>query len=762
MSQQVKVQRLLLECVKNLFSPQIQIFEPFGSSVDPSRTNMSAKQILQVLTSRMSEIPYILNKAYRDFTEVKSPFTLRAESDGVVLCNQFDILFIYYKDTKDPTDQGRLCFEYIPQMKLLMSNSLPLKFVRDVGPFSKDDLLFDYSGQTEEGIPRIGLRTNVLYAPFLGYNAEDAMVISESYSKRAQVDIGEKLYIPITNKFRYLKNSSNKYFYKKGSRQIDKNFLKYIKIDNNMIFDSQFLNISEEESLYYTQYKEGLQDAQVLDVKLHRINPATFKEVANKYIYSPELIVEISELYSDHYQEMKEISTKYESLNLGIKELNTYVNQLLLTYKTNPKLPNYLINQIAEDYMIVAKDIDYIIEIDLLQTVPTFIGDKFANSYAGKGTISMIVPDELMPLDHDGNKVDLIFNPLGIYGRNNWGTIFEIGCSKIIEDVQINTIAAKTQEDIDLIKEKLQMINDLFISKFDQEYSEQIDILLSDWNNNFSSFRMSVEKIGFYLCVDNFPELSYHEFYTNFVEVYVKKYKNIVIEQTDYKFSKELLQYVKDTRGYDLDFMDLDEDVETRAFFGKSYYLKLFHTADSKYNAVAQASTYNKTSGQPARGRKSKGGVHVSWQTENADCGHCDNSFIMTELRTIKSDCLEDKDIFLKEKTLNGKYYLQNSGMRSPTFNVLNDIMSLYGFTFVSTPPEEEISRYTEVKRLESERIIKQELEKLNLSIKDDNFELNDEIQQTSLDELEELIQFERNNSYIDTVVGKDYSNESK
>ena len=144
MSQQVKVQRLLLECVKNLFSPQIQIFEPFGSSVDPSRTNMSAKQILQVLTSRMSEIPYILNKAYRDFTEVKSPFTLRAESDGVVLCNQFDILFIYYKDTKDPTDQGRLCFEYIPQMKLLMSNSLPLKFVRDVGPFSKDDLLFDY------------------------------------------------------------------------------------------------------------------------------------------------------------------------------------------------------------------------------------------------------------------------------------------------------------------------------------------------------------------------------------------------------------------------------------------------------------------------------------------------------------------------------------------------------------------------------------------------------------------------------------------
>ena len=33
--------------VKNIFSPQIQTFEPFGCSVDPSRSNMSSKQIIQ-------------------------------------------------------------------------------------------------------------------------------------------------------------------------------------------------------------------------------------------------------------------------------------------------------------------------------------------------------------------------------------------------------------------------------------------------------------------------------------------------------------------------------------------------------------------------------------------------------------------------------------------------------------------------------------------------------------------------------------------
>ena len=46
--------------IENIFSPQIQIFEPFGAHVDPSRTNMSSKQILQLVTSRMNEVPFML------------------------------------------------------------------------------------------------------------------------------------------------------------------------------------------------------------------------------------------------------------------------------------------------------------------------------------------------------------------------------------------------------------------------------------------------------------------------------------------------------------------------------------------------------------------------------------------------------------------------------------------------------------------------------------------------------------------------------
>ena len=203
--------------VKNIFSPQIQTFEPFGCSVDPSRSNMSSKQIIQSCPSRMSQVPYIINRVYKDFTNVKSPYFLRAPQDGYVLSVNKNIMFIYYTDSHDQKN-NRIVFEYVPTIKKLMANALYIKMIRPVGPFKAGDLLYDYSGQTEEGLPKIGYRTNVMFSSFFGYTAEDAFVMSESYSRRAQIDYMDKLYIPITKKFRYLKNSEGKYFTLAGER----------------------------------------------------------------------------------------------------------------------------------------------------------------------------------------------------------------------------------------------------------------------------------------------------------------------------------------------------------------------------------------------------------------------------------------------------------------------------------------------------------------------------------------------------------------
>ena len=79
-----------------LFSPQIEIFEPFGAHVDASRTNMSVKQLLQLIISDNCDIPFILGKNYKMLTDVNSPFVQYAPDDGVIIYNNYEYILYNY------------------------------------------------------------------------------------------------------------------------------------------------------------------------------------------------------------------------------------------------------------------------------------------------------------------------------------------------------------------------------------------------------------------------------------------------------------------------------------------------------------------------------------------------------------------------------------------------------------------------------------------------------------------------------------------
>lgn len=733
--------------IENIFSPQIQIFEPFGAHVDPSRTNMSSKQILQVVTSRMNDVPFILNKAYRDFTEIKSPYFLRAQYDGIVINTNHDILFILYYDPKG----DRIAFEYIPKVRKIMAHGLHLRYVHPVGAFKAGDLLFDYSGQTESGLPQIGYRTKVMFGSFLGYTAEDAMVISESYSKRAQVDYFEKLYIPITKKHKYFKNKNGNYFYKKDEFQ-DENFSKYVKVDTTLNLDSQFANISEESLQYYIKYIKGLEGAHVSEVKIHRINPKPFQEIKDEYKYNPELIKEIAEIYTNQYREYMAMIEDYKTIDFEIDTVKL-INQLFVTYKSAGKLPTKLLNEVAEEYNILDKDIDYLLEIDICQTVPTVLGDKFANCFAGKGTISMIIPDHLMPLDPDGNRVDLIFNPLGIYGRNNWGSIFELGLSKIILDVE-KVIKENGVDARENVKSRIEFINENFIKQFDLDYYDKVFKLLSNWDKIYDTFNLDVIKNGFHVCVDNFPGIPYKVFFDTFVSEYANKF-GICVTKQDWVFTKELWEWLVETRKFTLNVIGPNgegiEDLDTVAYFGDAYYLKLFHTANSKYNSVSMAKKYNKANGQPARGRKEEGGQHTSWMTTTADRGHSDNSQITYELSTIKSDCLDDKDKFFMQMVYQGRYQLQEKGYNSKTYEGINHALGSVGMKFVHLGNVVETSRATEEERIKNMKSTASVLsfEQFNSKVEEvfTDFDLVDI-------DLDSLIEKQKESDYLDDMIG--------
>lgn len=742
--------------ITNIFSPQIQIFEPFGAHVDPSRTNMSSKQILQIEVSELNDVPYLLNKAYRDFTEVKSIYNLRAKYDGVVINSDFNILFLYYKKPNpDGSITTQIAFEYVPPVKKLLSNGLPLRFLRKPGPFKAGDLLFDYTGQTECGLPKVGYRVNVMFASFFGYTAEDAFVCSESFSRRAQINYAEKLYIPITKKHKYIKNSKGKYFFDKGDYQ-EKNYLKYIKLDSELNLDSAILNVSEEDVGLYINDIPGLEDGEIKEIKVHKLNPKPFTEIVQDYKYSPDLIQEVSKLYMAQYEEFKKINQTYSVLKNSIPDIEKYINSIFLSFKSNSKLPAKLINEIAESYKLIDKDIDCIIEVDILQTIPTTLGDKFANCFAGKGVVSMIIPDKLMPKDPEGRPIDIIFNPLGIYGRNNWGMIFETCMATIIRNIE------ESLHDKDLTKEKITFINENFIQRFDKEYYDKINLLLNNFDNMYEEFKLDVQTNGLHFCVDNFPNIPYHTFFNQVVKKYSELY-NTIIDIREYKFSKELWDWIKKERNYTCKaFGNETYDVDTMAYFGPAYYLKLQHTAYSKYNAIAQARSYNRANGQPAKGRKAEGGIHWGWQSINVDQGHSDNSYISKELHTFKSACHEEKNYFIKSYTFNGHYNLKEKDIVSPTILNVSHILSLFGLRFANEVNTIETSRETEKLRVEIETDRINKLNQCHVFNKENKEELEqlysydiDKIDMLESDEnLKRLLEEEEEADYIQKVIG--------
>ena len=74
-----------------------------------------------------------------------------------------------------------------------------------------------------------------------------------------------------------------------------------------------------------------------------------------------------------------------------------------------------------------------VLEVIVLEERHLIPGDKVSNRYGGKGVVSHILPQKLMPQTEDGVYVDEILNSSTMYNRENPGQLFEssitfIGC----------------------------------------------------------------------------------------------------------------------------------------------------------------------------------------------------------------------------------------------------------------------------------------------------------------------------------------------
>jgi DNA-directed RNA polymerase beta subunit len=654
-----------------LFNPIVQGMTPFAGTVESSRLNMAAKYLNQCVPGLDSDNPFIVSQDSFKIANITDHFKMYAQEDILILYKGNNVIVFYKKESKE------IDTYYLPEYMDAASSSYKLYYFNKERNISKGDLIYSYAPiDTDSLIPKLGYRVNVAFTPFFGFTTEDSYAISERFAKRARILKHEKIFIPITFQFRYFKRF--KQFLPEIGQYIDAKtgLIAYQNIEQNRNIFNDVSNISPKESKIFSKTISPKFSGIVSAVKVHKL-AKNEKKLSIEKITNRELYDELENQFNTQYgQVMTDLEDNLKlipdedirkKLIAGITNAHIFISKLTKADLTNK------FKQVVED--VELKEIDYIIEIDIASNIRTQYGDKFTTMYAGKGTVGVIVPDEVMPTGANGEKIDVFMNPISIFGRNNWGIIYETVTSKIIQDVE----KCITSNDIDGTLDRLRFIAENYSLKDTPELYDDIQTGLNGLRDNWETFKATVIKNGFFLITKLFSEFTYKEYIEQFIAKYEKQFNISITAKDKLVYSKKMFEWLK---SIDLDsgVLDIPEtDISVDVFQGKCYMMKLYHTSESKYNMTNIVGRYT-ASGQPARGKSNEGAPHCSWQTLSAllASGATD---VLKELYTVKSDSLASKEQFLSQMISDKKYFLKHK-YDSKTKATIDIYLQMLGLKF--------------------------------------------------------------------------------
>ena len=543
-------------------------------------------------------------------------------------------------------------FEIPTVMSTAFSFGSKLRYKRDPGEFEKGDLLFEYDNFIEN-TPCYGYNVNVAFMPWMGFNYEDAVVISESLSHLCRSLKKETITIPIYSHtlLKSLYKDSKYQFIPEVGQEINKRILstEYIPRSSNKKQVLQSLNlvdfslIGDNDFQFNSQHiLSKLNNAKISRIKAHRINP-------NIKALDPNLQTIVDMLCSEYKINNAQIYQDVASLlgkDYAKKLISNHYIMLKPSIKTN--------------------DLIAVLEIDLIKDSATEVGDKFANRFANKGVVSLIIPDELRPLDNSGNPIDMILSPLSVFSRMNLGQLLEGLIGKAIRKAEEQI----KNGDVFAPLENIAKLSDAIGTT---KYSIEIRELLETVKTNqqlLDKFIRSVEIGGLYFEVPGFTNFDTKEIYDTVKELFdVTPNDNITA-------SKELLTYMRTKLQLENDIALPTKDVIYKDIFNAPIYtLKLMQLSESKLNA-RDWGEYSASSKTPTiKGKSSIGKASRIGNMEfDALLGH-DAIQAVKEIRTVKSDALHLKSDLVNQMLNTGTYNLPNDKSKSYTKTIIDSLM---------------------------------------------------------------------------------------
>ena len=469
---------------------------PFLENDDANRALMGSNMMRQAVPLIKPESPLVGTGIESDVA-LDSGVAIIAKRDGIVDKIDGKRIVVKVESEKDLSKSGVDIYNLLKFRRSNQNtciNQRPLVMVGD--QIRKGDIIAD-GPATKLGELALGKNITAAFMPWLGYNFEDSILISErcvTDDVFTSIHIEEYESMARDTKLgteeitRDIPNISEE-----SLRNLDESGVVYVGAEVKpgdilvgKVTPKGETPSSPEEKLLRSIFGEKATDVRDSSLKMPSGNNGIVVDVRvfNRHgIEKDERSIAIERAEIESVQEDKVVEEEILARNTKIrvqeiinssnkkedyKEFKLLSDYWKLTFD-DPKIDSSVL-KLKEQYIKVKADIknrfeDKVEKIqqgdDLLPTVMKMVkvfvavkrklspGDKMAGRHGNKGVISKIVPVEDMPYMENGKPVDIVLNPLGVPSRMNVGQILEThlgwACSELGEKINKIIKAYKDQ-----------------------------------------------------------------------------------------------------------------------------------------------------------------------------------------------------------------------------------------------------------------------------------------------------------------------------
>lgn len=442
---------------------------PNNASSSGARKILASTHQSHSLVLTHGELPYVATGYENRFGDLSSSIVLADEDFEVIARipkfsyapNHHYFLIIKKLASNELTYLERISYKYTTEAYGYLHNNTVMDSYAVPGTIiPKGTVLRRSTGFDQYGNKTNGCNINVVYMA-LDDNMEDSAVISDTCSKKLSAPLIRWVKIILNENDIPLNVYGNDIVYK-----VHPDIGEEIKDGILMAYRRE-----KREEAIYTQSVQRLQEimmsddkitlkGRVIDINLYCNNPEYISQSTyNKQFYA---------YYQDRLRMDREI----------IDAIGPYITQDCTISYDLQKLIAFAKDELNGKKFIDKKQFsNVIIEFAVVENRNLEIGDKVADRYGGKGVISKIIPEALMPKMENGMSIDMIKNSSTMYNRENAGQIFEL---------EINYISMKI---LDHIKSNPEMLPELALQqilKFVEIQSPKEYIALKEYTDSLN------------------------------------------------------------------------------------------------------------------------------------------------------------------------------------------------------------------------------------------------------------------------------------